>query len=82
MQKMETSFRLRGPVVCSPYGCGFRSVFTGRAEHEPHQEKRACKTTLRGSRETRMLSGPLLVLLIGPMLIWMSLLALTDFEKR
>ena len=29
----------------SPYGWGFRRVFTGRAEHEPHQEKRACKTT-------------------------------------
>ena len=24
---METPFRLRGPVVCSPYGCGFRRVF-------------------------------------------------------
>ena len=27
-----------------------------------------------------MLSGPLLTLLIGPMLIWMSLLTLTDLE--
>ena len=43
--RMETQYRLRGPAVCSPYGCGFRRVFTGRAEHEPHQEKRACKTT-------------------------------------
>ena len=41
----ETQFRLRGPVVCPPYGCEFRRVFTGRAEHEPHQEKRARKTT-------------------------------------
>ena len=37
-------FRVRGPVVRSPCGCGFRWVFTGRAEHEPHHEKRACKT--------------------------------------
>ena len=43
--RVETQFRTRGPVVCSPYGCGFRRFFTGRAEHEPHQEKRACKTT-------------------------------------
>ena len=34
--------------------------------------------TPRGARETRMLSGPLLTLLMGPMLIWMCLLALTD----
>ena len=74
---------LQGPVVCSPYGCGFRRVFTGRAEHEPHQEKRACKTTHCGSaRETRMLSGPLLTLLTGPMLTWMSLLTLTDLGER
>ena len=25
--RIETQFRLRGPVVCSPYGCGFRRVF-------------------------------------------------------
>ena len=43
--RVKTQFRLRGPVVCSPYGCGFRRVFAGRAEHEPHQEKRACTTT-------------------------------------
>ena len=27
---------LEGLVACSLYGCGFRRVFTGRAEHEPH----------------------------------------------
>ena len=41
----ETPFRLRGPVVCSPYGCGFRRVFTGRAAHEWNHKKKACKTT-------------------------------------
>ena len=49
---METQFRQRGLVVSGLYGCGFRRVFTGRAEHESDQEKRACKTTLRGPRET------------------------------
>ena len=42
---------MRGPV-----GCRFRRVFTCRAEHEPHEEKRACKTS---ARETRMLSADL-----------------------
>ena len=41
---METPLRLRGPVLCSPYGCGFRRVFTGRAEHKSQHEKKACKT--------------------------------------
>ena len=44
---METQFRLTGTVVCSPYRCRFRRVFTGRAEHEPHQEKRACEGRTR-----------------------------------
>ena len=42
--KMETPFRLRGPVVCSPCGCGFRRVFTGRAERKSYHEEKACKT--------------------------------------
>ena len=37
-------FRLRGAVACSPYGCGFRRVFTGWAERKSHHEKKACKT--------------------------------------
>ena len=35
----------------------------------------------RGARETRMLSGLSLTLLIGPMLIWTSLLTLTDLGE-
>ena len=33
------------------YYCGFQRVFTGRPEHEPRQEKRACKTTHQGEHE-------------------------------
>ena len=42
--RLETQLRLRGPVVCSPYGCGFQRVFTSRAEHESYHEEKACKT--------------------------------------
>ena len=51
---METQFRLRGSVVCSPYGCGFRRVFhrqgvtrTASRKREivrPHTEERTRNT--------------------------------------
>ena len=76
-------FRLRGLVVCSPYGCGIQRVFTGRAEHEPHQKERACKTTHTEGRTRNMHAvWPVTDASGWPMLIWMSLLTLTDLGER
>ena len=64
--------------------CGFRRVFTGRAEHKSvHEKKKSLEDhTLRGARETHTLSGLSLMLPTGPMLTWTSLLTLTDLEER
>ena len=73
--RMETPFRLRGPVVCSPYGCWIPKGFSQAGLNTNCIMKRKLVrpyTTEGRIEETRMLSGLSLTLPTGSMLTRMS----------
>ena len=89
LREVTSFYRMRSrgfsPKLETPFhtvGCGFRRVFTGRAEHRSHHEKKVCKTIHWGAHKTHTLSGLSLLLPTRSTLTWTSLLTPTWLEKK